>query len=64
MQKRARAVRHTLRLSLNWTKKHRDQFGSQPQNEVVEFPSSNHYFFLEQPRLASRAIREFAERLR
>lgn len=46
-----------------WTKKHREAFGRFPQNRVVEFPSSNHYFFLEQPDAAERVIRTFLTQL-
>lgn len=39
-----------------WTAAQRKQFGRYPQNEVIQFPSSNHYFFLEKPKLAARMI--------
>lgn len=42
-----------------WTAAQRDRFGRVPTNEVVEFPSSSHYFFLEQPEEAARVIREW-----
>lgn len=47
-----------------WTAANRARFGQLPQNEVVEFPSYNHYFFLEQPEEAARVIREWAAGLR
>jgi len=40
-----------------WTATHRERFGQISANEVVEFPSSSHYFFLEQPEEAARVIR-------
>lgn len=47
-----------------WTAVNRARFGQPPQNVVVEFPSYNHYFFLEQPEEAARVIREWASGLR
>ena len=47
-----------------WTAAHRDNFGQFPQNQVREFPSSSHYFFLEKPEEASGAIRDFVLGLR
>ena len=47
-----------------WTAASRDQFGRFPQNRVVEFPSSNHYFFLEKPEEASRVIQDLLSQLR
>ena len=48
-----------------WTAEQRAFFGSFPQNEVVEFLASSHYFFLEQPEQerALLEIRRFASRL-
>jgi pimeloyl-ACP methyl ester carboxylesterase len=46
-----------------WTRSHREEFGRWPQNQIIEFPSSNHYFFLEQPDEAARLIREFLRNL-
>lgn len=46
-----------------WTASNRTKFGSLPQNQVVEFPSSNHYFFLEKPDEAARVIRRFASEI-
>lgn len=46
-----------------WTAAQRAKFGSFPQNRVVEFPRTGHYFFLEQPDEARRIIREFVESL-
>ena len=42
-----------------WTAKHREAFGRGPRNRVVEFPGSNHYFFLEKPDEAKRIILDF-----
>jgi len=42
-----------------WTAANRERFGRVPTNQVVEFPSSSHYFFLEQPEEAARVIREW-----
>jgi hypothetical protein len=42
-----------------WTKKNRDAFGRFPQNRVVEFPSSSHYFFMKMPDEAARVIDAF-----
>lgn len=42
-----------------WTERHRKAFGRYPQNRVVEFASSNHYFFLEKPAEAEQLIRTF-----
>jgi hypothetical protein len=39
-----------------WTAGQRQKFGQHPQNRVIEFPSYNHYFFLEKPREAKQAI--------
>ena len=54
-----------VRVYSAWTAEQRKIFGSFPQNEVVEFPASGHYFFLEQPEQerALFAIRRFASRL-
>lgn len=46
-----------------WTKKNREAFGRFPQNEVVEFPSASHYFYLEKPDEAARAINIFLARV-
>jgi non-heme chloroperoxidase len=46
-----------------WTAAQRAKFGSVPRNRVVEFPSSNHYFFLEKPDEARRIIRDFVSSL-
>lgn len=48
-----------------WTAEQRRLFASFPQNEVVEFPASGHYFFLDQPEQerALFEIRRFASRL-
>ena len=46
-----------------WTAAQREAFGSHPHNRVVEFPSSNHYFFLEKPWEARRIIRDFVSSL-
>ena len=47
-----------------WTAAQRAQFGASPGNRVIEFPGGNHYFFLEKPEEASRAILEFLSGLR
>lgn len=39
-----------------WTAGQRAKFGHSPGNRVIEFPSGNHYFFLEHPRESSRMI--------
>ena len=59
---RERANAYLLAFS-EWTRRHRAEFGRWPQNTVVEFPSSNHYFFLEKPEEAASLIREFVETL-
>lgn len=46
-----------------WTAAARDRFGRFPQNRGVEFPSSNHYFFLEKPEEMSRVVRDFLPQL-
>ena len=46
-----------------WTAAQRAKFGSVPRNRVVEFPTGNHYFFLEMPDEARRAIRDFVRSL-
>jgi non-heme chloroperoxidase len=46
-----------------WTAAQRARFGQVPGNRVVEFSNGNHYFFLEDPRAASRAILEFLSEL-
>ncbi len=46
-----------------WTAAQRAKFGSVPRNRVVEFPTGNHYFFLEMPDEARRAIRDFVSSL-
>lgn len=46
-----------------WTAAQRAKFASAPQNRVVEFPTGNHYFFLEMPDEARRAVREFVASL-
>jgi non-heme chloroperoxidase len=46
-----------------WTAAQRAKFGSVPGNRVIEFPSSNHYFFLEKPDEARRMILDFAASL-
>ena len=46
-----------------WTAASRARFGRFPQNRVVEFPSSNHYFFLEKPEEASRIMQDFLSQL-
>lgn len=46
-----------------WTAAQRARFGQQPRNRVVEFTNGNHYFFLEDPEQASRAILEFLSAL-
>jgi pimeloyl-ACP methyl ester carboxylesterase len=48
-----------------WTAERREEFGRFPHNEVVEFPATGHYFFLEQPEQerALDAIRQFVARL-
>ncbi len=47
-----------------WTAENRDRFGQLPQNQVLEFPSSNHYFFLEKPEETAEAISRFIFNLR
>lgn len=42
-----------------WTKKNRDEFGRSSQNRVIEFPSANHYFFMQMPDETEGVIREF-----
>lgn len=44
-----------------WTADRRAEFGRLPQNEVIEFHATGHYFFLEQPEQdrALAAIRQF-----
>lgn len=46
-----------------WTAAQRARFGSHPRNRVAEFPTGNHYFFLEMPDQARRAIRDFVRSL-
>ena len=46
-----------------WTAEQREKFGRVPGNRVVEFPSSNHYFFLEKPDEAARVMRDFLSTL-
>lgn len=46
-----------------WTAGQRAKFGGYPGHRVVEFPTGNHYFFLEMPDEARRAIREFVSSL-
>lgn len=46
-----------------WTAAQRAKFASVPQNRVVEFPGSSHYFFLETPEEARRIIRDFVRSL-
>ncbi len=41
----------------------RARFGSVPGNRVIEFPRSNHDFFLEMPGLARRMILDFVASL-
>lgn len=47
----------------DWTAAHRERFGRVPSNDVVEFPSGNHYFFLEKPEEAARVIRDWVKAL-
>jgi len=47
-----------------WTEAARTAFAKPPQNQMVEFPSSNHYFFLEKPDEAERVMRDFLAKLR
>jgi non-heme chloroperoxidase len=47
-----------------WTKKNRDAFGRFPQNRVIEFPSYNHVFFMQQPDETKRVIDVFLNSLR
>ena len=48
-----------------WTAERREEFGRLPQNEVVEFEATGHYFFLEHPEQERTlaAIRDFVARL-
>ncbi len=48
-----------------WTAQRREEFGRLPQNEVVEFHASGHYFFLKHPQQEQTlaAIRHFVSRL-
>lgn len=46
-----------------WTAGQRARFGGVPRNRVVEFSTGSHYFFLEMPDQAGRAIREFVSSL-
>jgi pimeloyl-ACP methyl ester carboxylesterase len=48
-----------------WTAERREEFARFPQNEVVEFPATGHYFFLEQPEQEQTlaAIRAFVGKL-
>jgi non-heme chloroperoxidase len=46
-----------------WTAAQRARFGAHPRNRVVEFSSSNHYFFLEKPDEARRIILDFVASL-
>jgi pimeloyl-ACP methyl ester carboxylesterase len=46
-----------------WTKKNRDAFGRFPQNRVVEFPSTNHLFFMAKPDETARVIDAFLNSL-
>jgi non-heme chloroperoxidase len=46
-----------------WADKQREKFGRVRGNRVVEFPSSNHYFFLEKPDQAARVMRDFLSQL-
>ncbi len=45
-----------------WAKAQRSAFGKHAHNQVIEFPSSNHYFFLERADEAERVMREFLEK--
>lgn len=47
-----------------WTAKQRTAFGRLQQNQVIEYPRTGHYFFLERPREVAGAIREFVTSLR
>ena len=47
-----------------WTAASREDFARQPQNVVAEFPGTGHYFFLEAPQEAARAMLEFLAQLR
>jgi hypothetical protein len=46
-----------------WTAGQRARFGQWPRNRVIEFPSYNHYFFLEKPEAAKQAIPDYLSRL-
>jgi len=61
---RARADAYVRAFSA-WTAERRAEFARWPQNRLVEFHATGHYFFLEQPEQEQTlvAIREFAARL-
>jgi hypothetical protein len=46
-----------------WTAGQHAKFGQWPQNRVIEFPSYNHYFFLEKPDEARRVIVDYLSTL-
>jgi pimeloyl-ACP methyl ester carboxylesterase len=58
-----RSAREYYRAFAPWTSRQREAFGRVSQNQVVAFPSSNHYFFLEQPDTAERVMRTFLAQL-
>jgi non-heme chloroperoxidase len=63
-EERERAAAYVRSFSA-WTAERREEFGRLPQNEVVEFHGTGHYFFLEDPEQEQTlaAIRDFVAQL-
>lgn len=63
-EERERAEAYVRAFS-DWTAERREEFGRLPQNEVIEFRATGHYFFLEHPEQERTlaAIRDFAARV-
>jgi pimeloyl-ACP methyl ester carboxylesterase len=61
---RERAAAYVRAFS-TWTAERRAEFARLPQNTVIEFPATGHYFFLEQPEqeMTLEAIRDFVTQL-
>lgn len=64
VEERERAEAYVRAFSA-WTAERREEFGRLPQNEIVEFHATGHYFFLEHPEQEQTlaAIRGFVARL-
>jgi pimeloyl-ACP methyl ester carboxylesterase len=64
VEERENAARY-VEVFAAWTAEQRKEFGRFPQNRVVEFHATGHYFFLEHPEQerALAAIRDFVSRL-